>query len=112
MRTKFFRDIKLIKFCKVCKVEYRPPRGSFAAASGLCYVHRKIFTKESFAKWNKRFWARMTPEQRKAYRKKQQKNWLNWVIKNIDRRRKQALESYHRKKHLHKSRKHRRTRAT
>lgn len=98
----FTKDIKIIKFCKVCRVEFRPDRGSPQAGLGLCYEHRKIFYRKKSFKWFKS----LSPERRKYFQKRQYPIWLKWVVNNIEKRRRQARESYHRRKHLHKDKKH------
>ena len=101
----FFKNIKVIKFCKVCKVMFRPDRGSPESSIGLCYVHRKIFYNEH----SKKRYQNFSPEKKKEYIKKNAERYKIWISKNIERRRKIALVSYHRRKHLHKDRKHIRT---
>ena len=105
----FYRDIKIVKFCKICQVVYHPARYSFFAELGLCYVHRKIYyTKwyvNSFLPWFKK----QTPEAQKKYRDMKYNFWKKWVEKNLNRRRVQALKSYHLNKDKHRARKHRRT---
>ena len=75
----FFKDKKLVKLCKVCKVIFRPDKGSKEDIKGLCWEHR-------FGERKKKFF-RMTPAEKKEHR------------------RLQALEGYHRRKHLRPKRK-------
>lgn len=109
MSDKFYKDIQVIKFCKVCGVSFRPVRGSLAGRIGLCKEHRPIFYKEWYQKFSKPYLARMTPEARARYKLKQYEVWLAWTKKNLDKRRLQALASYHRNKDKHKGRRHRAT---
>lgn len=95
-----YRDIKLIKFCKVCGVEYRPARYSFSAHLGLCHKHRRVYYKNWYANYFLPWFKKQPPAVKQKYREKKYASWKKWVEKNIDRRRKQALESYHRRKKL------------
>ena len=78
----FYKKIQIIKFCKVCNVMFRPDKDSTEAQKKLCWEHR--FNERT----KKRF--RMTPAEKKEFR------------------RLQVLASYHKQKHLHKGRRHRR----
>lgn len=93
------RDIKWIRVCRDCGVEYRPKRYSFQASSQRCYVCRKKKARE--------YWATMSPEEKK----KKYTYWFNWTENNLDKRRTIALASYHRNKNnpANKARKHRPT---
>ena len=103
----YYKDIKIIKFCKVCGVRYRPARYSHQASLGLCHTHRRIYKLEEFRKWFKK----LSPEVQKKYRDREYEIWKKWVLKHMDRRRKMALESYHRRKGepKNRARKHRAT---
>ncbi len=104
----FYKDVKIIKFCKVCHVPYRPKRYTFFAMLGLCWKCRRPY----YTKWYREVWkpwfAKQSPERKAKYKKAQYLNWKVWVTKNELKRRKQALESYHRNKAKH-TRKHRAT---
>ncbi len=112
MSKKFYRDVKLIRFCKKCGVEYRPPRFSFFARLRLCWKCRRPYYakwyKESYLPWLKR----QTPERIAEILKGRQVAWRAWVEANKDRRRAQALASYHKNKAKHKGRPHRATKKT
>lgn len=103
-----YRDIKLIKFCKVCGVEFRPARYSVAARLGLCIKHRREYQRERAKRYG---WHTWSPEKKKESTRKNYSVWLNWVKNHPDYRRKLALESYHRRKldPKNKARKHRAT---
>lgn len=113
MSKKFYREVKLIKFCKnkKCGVEYRPQRGSFFAMLGLCWECRRPY----YAMWYKEIWkpwfANQTPKKQAEIKNQKYLAWKAWVTDNIVKRRKQALASYHRnkKKKSNKERKHRST---
>ena len=104
----FYRDIKLIKFCKVkgCGAEYRPVRYSFFAQLGLCHKHRSVYYREVYLNRYLPFFNELSPEGKQKYRLRRYEVCEKWVIKNSVRRRKQALESYHRNKDKHKERRH------
>lgn len=110
MSKEFYKDIKVIKFCKRCKVEFRPVRSSFFAQLGLCYKCRKVFYKEWYRDVGKPFFLKLSPEKQQEVKSKRYNIWKKWVEKNILERRTQALKSYHLNKEKHKTRKHRRTR--
>lgn len=107
MSKYFYRDVKLIKFCKVCNVEYRPERGSFFAMLGLCHKHRKVYYQDWYKNKFLPFFEKLSLEQKQKYRDMRYGVWKKWVTNNVERRRLQALESYHRNKHKHTDRKHR-----
>ena len=94
----FTKRIKLIIFCKVCGVEFRPPYGSWQSRQRLCVVHRRILQRERRNKREKT----LTPEYKKERYKKQYPYWKKWVANNLEKRRRQALESFHRRKHAKK----------
>lgn len=100
-----YRDIKIVKFCKVCGVEYRPARYSHIGAIGMCWKCRK----EAIRLWQKKWWGNLSEERKKEYKKKRYEMWKKWVVKNLERRRKQALKSYHKNKDKHRNRRHRAT---
>ena len=107
MSKLFYKDIKVIKFCKVCKISCRFPNDSFFSSLGLCYKHRRDFYRD----WRKKVWWPWFKKQLPEVQKKYRDSWNKWVEKNIDRRRKIALRSYHRRKFdsKNKARKHRAT---
>jgi len=109
MSKHFYKDIKLIRFCKKCGVEYRPPRFSFFASLRLCWVCRRPY----YEKWYKErflpYWNRQTPERKKEIKAQKHVVWLKWVEVNKEKRRAQALLSYHKNKTKHKGRRHRKT---
>ena len=109
MSKHFYRDVKVIKVCKVptCLVEYRPPKDSFFARLNLCHKHRTIYYRNWYINRFLPFFAKLSKEEQQRYRDMRYEAWLDWVDKNTDKRRQQALESYHRNKHKHVARKHR-----
>lgn len=107
MSKHFYKDVKLIKSCKVCHVEYRPPRYSFFAMLGLCWNCRRPYYKEWYEKRWKKWYAKLSLEDKLKYKKAALVNWKAWVTRNEIKRRKQALDSYHKNKHRHLQRKHR-----
>src|SRR3972149_552919 len=110
----YYKDIKIIKFCKFsgCGVSFRPTRGSIIGSIGLCHKHRPQFYKDRYKNWFVPWWKKQTPEFQRKYRDMKYGLWKKWVVKNIVLRSKQAVESYHRRKHLHKGRRHRATKKT
>ena len=111
MSKHFYKDVKLIKYCKKCQVQYRPARYTFFAALGLCWNCRRPYYQEWYQKFWKPWYARLTPEAKEKYKKAHLVNWKAWVLRNEIKRRRQALESYHRRKEdlANKKRKHRAT---
>ncbi len=111
MSKYFYKDVKLIKRCKKCRVEYRPKRYSFSATLGLCWDCRRPYYKKWYQEVWKVWFERQTKEKQKQLRKAKLFGWKIWVMKNKVRRRKQALESYHRRKNnpTNKKRRHRAT---
>jgi hypothetical protein len=103
----YYKDIKTIKFCKVCGVPFRPKRGSVGWISGLCHKHRYLYSKK-LAEYSAAWWGRKTPEYKREYKKKNYESWKKWVEKNKKKRRLIALKSYHRRKNdpKNKARKH------
>lgn len=109
MSKDFYKDVKIIKICKVpeCGVEYRPERGSFFAEIGLCHKHRTIYYRNWYINRFLPFFKKLPEAEKERYRKMKLAVWKKWVERNKDKRRLQALESYHRNKHKHIDRKHR-----
>jgi len=111
MSKHFYKDVKVIKFCKFCGVSFRPQRGSFFSSLGLCHKHRRVYYRNWYINKFLPFFAKLTPEQQQKYRDMRYATWKKWVSNNVERRRLQALESYHRNKDKpqNKARRHRRT---
>lgn len=101
-KLKFYKDLKLIYFCKECGVEYRPQRFTYKANLHRCWKCRRLYCSERFKK--------QTPERQREIKERNYKLGKLWVIKNIEKRRKIALKSYHQRKDEHRARRHRRTR--
>ena len=109
MSKHFYKDIKLIKLCKACGVEFRPLRYSFFAHLGLCHKHRKVWYRNWYINWFLPWFKKQSPEVQQRYRDMRYGVWKKWVENNKDRRRLQALVSYHKNKDKHRDRKHRAT---
>ena len=109
MSKHFYKDVKVIKVCKVpgCGVEYRPERGSFFSKLNLCHKHRNIYYRNWYINTFLPYFKKLPEAEKEKYRAMKLEGWKRWVEKNLDKRRQQALESYHRNKHLHVARKHR-----
>lgn len=107
MSKKFFRDIKVIKFCKAvehgrqCGVAYKPARGSFFARLGYCYVHRRKYYKEWYTEKFVPWFDNQSEETKRYYRRIKREIWDAWVAKYPERRRSIALTSYHKNKDKH-----------
>ncbi len=109
MSKHFYRDIKVIKNCKVCRVEYRPIRSSFNDRLGLCYKHRKQYYKHYYIAIRLAWLKALSPQRRAEWWKQHYGHLRQWVKDNPERRKAIALASYHRNKGKHKARKHRAT---
>ena len=107
MSQKFYKDVQIIKFCTVCGVEFRPRRFTIAASLGFCYPHRR----EYFRKIGIAAYKKLSAEQKKQRWMAGYGTWKLWIAKWPDRRRGQALASYHKnkKKKKNRGRKHRAT---
>jgi len=106
MSKLFYKEKKtLMKLCKAegCKAWYRPEYRSWNARLGFCYDHRKMYYKE----WNRKVFLpwlkKQTPEKRALVKKLRRQAWDKWVANNIDKRREQALRSYHANKAKHQA---------
>lgn len=110
-RERFYRDVKLVCICKVCKVEFRPERYSAFARIGLCHKHRYIYYRNWYINWFLPWFAKQSPETQQRYRDMRYGVWKKWVNSYPERRKKIALDSYHRRKAdpTNKKRKHRKT---
>ena len=108
-RERFYHDVKLVCICKMCGVEFRPARYSMFAMIGLCHKHRYIYYQNWYINRFLPWFAKQTPAVQQYYRDMRYGVWKKWVEKNKDKRRLQALTSYHRNKHK-STRKHRATR--
>jgi len=111
MSKHFYRNIKIIKFCKFCGVEYRPARYSFLSHLEVCHKHRNIYYRNFYINYFLPWFKRLPESEKTRYRKMNYKAWGKWVKKNIGKRRLLALASYHRRKHIisNKIRRHRAT---
>lgn len=101
MRLKY--DLRSIRFCLICNAEFRP-QDNKGEHHGLCYRHRLLFWRSWYATYGKYVdWTK--------YKETRDRAWDRWVERNKERRRAQALASYHRKKNdpVNKKRKHRKT---
>jgi len=86
-KTYFYRDVKIIRLCKVCKVMFKPVRGRYH--HNLCIEHRRKFLHDYYAK--KR--ANMSPEEKRELNHRNAPNRKRWIEKNLNRRRDIALLS-------------------
>jgi hypothetical protein len=84
-----YKDIKVIRFCKTCKAEFRKNSGD--ASLGLCIIHRRILINTN---WLIRYRSLSPERKRELFMPK----WHRWVANNLELRRKQALASYHKNK--------------
>lgn len=105
MSKRFYRDIKLITFCDLCGTKYRTERGSFFSKLKLCHKHRKLYYKSFYKLRLLPHIAKFSEEKMKAYKKAHLIWWHQWVEKNHEKRKAQALASYHRRKHLKRKKK-------
>ena len=88
-KQRFIKKMNYIIKCKVCGKEMRSYTGrNVKVSSRLCRTHRKGWLSEL----RKRY--RALPRNKIAI----YTSWRRWVAKNIERRRRLALESYHRNK--------------
>lgn len=102
----FWKDIKIIKWCSNCKVRYEPNRYSWQNKRNICV---KCVSKE-LALWrkkNSKKWAKIVSKYRKKPRSvrllwqiRAYERWKEWVAKNPEKRKKIALNSYHRRKNI------------
>src|SRR3990167_261608 len=97
MTIKFFKEYRLIVFCKArlpdgrqCSKELRVLVNSVRAKVGLCYTHRCEFFRK---RW--RTVEKLRIAASPAARESERRRWTLWVIRNLDRRQRQALKSYH-----------------
>ena len=90
----------LVRRCKApeCPASYRPERGSQHDRMGLCWKHRRIWYRNWYLNWFLPWFKKQPPEIQVHYRQMKYNVWLKWVEKNINRRRKSALTSYHKQK--------------
>ena len=91
----WYRTVKIIKYCKQCGVSFRPKRGSVGAQLGRCWNCRGKFLKE-YQKTHT--WHTWSPEKKQRVLERHYPVWLEWVSRNLERRRAIALASYHRRK--------------
>lgn len=99
-KQKFIKQMKYIVFCKKCGKEIRFYDGwNWRINVGLCYGCRQGWFKERYHQF------RTSPH----YKAQNYQSWKRWTVANIVKRRRQALESYHRNKAKHKQRRHRAT---
>ena len=112
MSKEFYRDIQIKKYCRDCRVEFRVRRGNTDIWQiRYCRVCRKIEWRKWYWTVGKPYFESLPEEERNRIKRRKYEIWLSWVVSNKKARRRQALESYHRRKHLHKARKHRKTKS-
>ncbi len=104
---KFYKDIKKIKWCRLCGKEWRPRRYSWQDKRCICpacvYLEIKTWRKKNPEKWN---------DIMRRYKKKARPKRLPWVInayeankkwvsEHRERRREIDRDSYYRRKKKH-----------
>ena len=89
---RIYKEIRLIRICKDCGIQYRPLRYSWQATMQRCYHCRKKWAKEN--SW----WLTATLEEKKEYIRKNYDKLQKWNRTHPELRRKVALASYHRRK--------------
>ena len=104
MAQYYYKDIKIIKWCKQCDAEFRPLRYTWQNKRMIC---PKCVAKE-IALWRKKNpdkWREIVRRYRKKARSKRlpwavhaYQQWQRWVAKNPQRRKDIANKSYHRRK--------------
>ena len=94
MSDRTFRIIKVIMECLLCGAVYRPERGD-DTHRGFCYKHRSLYWRSWYAKYGKKYKYDLS-----KYKEARDRAWKKWVEKNKERRRAQALASYHRRKKI------------
>jgi hypothetical protein len=109
-RYPVYREYFYIYQCKVCRIEFRPQHEDrYRRYLRLCHKCRMEYSRKRYRAYYLSYFQALPPERQRTIKAKRYAIWKVWVGKNIERRRKQALESYHRCKHRH-NRRHRRTR--
>ena len=103
-KFKFYKDIKIIKRCRNCGVEFRPIRYTWQNKRCIC---TKCVAKE-IAMWRKKNpdkWRDIVRRYKKKARSKRlpwvihaYEQWKLWVKKNPQRRKEIAKRSYHKRK--------------
>lgn len=97
-RYRYFKEIKgIIKTCIRCGELWYPKVYSKHTFNACAKCKRALYREWYRDYWKPRFDS--LPEDKKAYwLKLRLKNWHKWVEKHTDRRRAQALASYHKNK--------------
>ncbi|OGY59927.1 MAG: hypothetical protein A3B23_02135 [Candidatus Colwellbacteria bacterium RIFCSPLOWO2_01_FULL_48_10] len=104
--AKFYKDIKVIKWCRKCTVEFRPIRYTWQNQRLIC---TKCVAKE-ITVWRKKNpdkWREIVRRYRKKARSKRLPwvvnaylSWKRWVANNPQKRKDIAKRSYHKNKSL------------
>lgn len=92
-KLKFFRKYKRIIHCQVCGVRIAQKKYNLK----YCDAHLKEYEAILFRKIRE---YQERPENKKKFAAYRYQTWLKWVENNKEKRRAQALASYHRKKKL------------
>ena len=104
MGTDFYKDIKIIKWCKNCGTEWRPIRYTWQNRRLLC---TKCVAKEiaAWRKKNPQKWAEIVRKYKKKARSKRlpwvlhaYEQWKHWIAQHPERRREIARKSYYKRK--------------
>ena len=104
MSDKFYKEIKIIRFCLDCKAVYRPSRYKYRANINYCWNCK--------SKHKSKIWKKLTPEQKDVLKEGMRKYWASYITIRREKNRARALASYHKHKHKHKKRRHRSTKKT
>jgi len=95
----FYKDIKIIKCCRICGVEFRPEASNkYRLYLGLCYTCKQKYHKKRYKEYYIPYFNSLPPEKQIGIKKARYEAWRRWVKIHIDLRRKQALKSYYRRK--------------
>lgn len=96
----FYKEYHYIKFCKICRVEFRPQsHDTYRRYLGLCYVCKQKYHKKRYREYYIPYFNALPPEKQRGIKKARYEAWRRWVQAHLPRRRTIALKSYHAHKH-------------
>lgn len=96
----FYKEYQYIKSCKICGVVFRPPHhDTYRRYLGLCYICKQKYHKKRYREYYIPYFNALPPEKQQGIKKARYETWRRWVKAHINRRRAQALKSYHTRKY-------------
>jgi hypothetical protein len=97
----FYKEYHYIMYCKLCGVMFRPQHEDrYRRYLGLCYECKQKYWKKRYREYYVPYFNALPPEKQQGIKKARYEAWRRWVQAHLERRRAQALKSYHARKRV------------